>query len=326
MLSSNLILLTQSGIERFYVLLIFPRDDSKVTSLNMKKQTPVERLQSMGYDIPQSGPGGEMTGNDLSLKNIIVSKVKVDMVDQKQEPYKLELNIDDNIATSSEVNKLIDEIGQVDNSLVSMQAKIRMTQIETMQILRDTADEVASIPGKAVKTYETTKQKTKKTIETIQATPDKIQSNINEVIDEVEKTKKSVQKSVDETIDTVDEAVKNIQAIPGNVQRSVDSTVEQVDKTVKDVQAIPGNIEKSFNKTKQKIDATKKSVDNTIMGAMNLGKSISSTTQNIFKAGSNLIQKTKGPASREYSEGDLDQEVEAALKLAQEAIDKASKP
>ena len=282
-----------------------------------KQKTPVERLESEEYyNVPKlknPPPAVVVDANNFPTREEVIRQFKDDGIELKEEAKKTPtfgLKIDQDVASAKELNDVLDQLKEGTNPLIKMQATMKMKKIETMQTLKDaqntieqTTDQILMIPYRIVETYESTKRKAQDTIQTIKSTPEMLQVKANDAAQELEKTKQSIVATI-----------QDIQGIPSKVEQKV-----------QDIQAIPDKVKTSVDETKQKIDSTKKALDSAITGAANLGKFITSSTQKVISFAGNMakIPTHDDDNSRTIS---LDDEVDAALKLAEEAIEEASKP
>ena len=298
-----------------------------------KQKSPIEQLESEGYDIPKQlqnpllfDDTNNQNNKNFPSKEEVIRQFQNDGIELKQEttvPVQTDkkkgttktptfgLKIDQDVASASELSDVLDQLKEGTNPLIKMQATMKMKKIETMQTLKDaqttverTTDEILMIPYRIVQTYETTKRKAQETVKTIQSTPDIIQGKANEVADEVQKTKQNIVTTI-----------QDIQGIPSKVEQKI-----------QDIQAIPDKVKTSVDETKQKIDSTKKAVDSAITGAANLGKFITSSTQKVITFAGKMAKIPSNDDESNSRTISLDDEVEAALKLAEQAIEEASKP
>jgi len=203
-------------------------------------------------------------------------------------------NVEEDIATKSEIEELKKNF-QSSNPIIQIAAKAKLSQIEQLQNIRTTQRNIENSINTVKETVERTKKTTEEVIDTIQSTPSRIQNTVDQL-----------QKDIKSTKESVDNTVEEIRAIPSNVKRAADDTRQKVTSAVETIQAIPSDVQRSIEETKKSVTDAQKKAEETITGAVQLGKSVVDTTQSVVKAGSDVAQKIGALSSGQKNKAGVD--------------------
>ena len=241
----------------------------------------------------------------------------------------------------------------------ALPGEIQKSYENTVEQTTATVEEIQAIPSKVQTSYKKAVDTANTAVETVQSIPSKVQTSYkqtvdtaNAAVDTVQSIPDKVQKSYKDTVDTATAAVETVQSIPKNVQNSYKQTVETATNVVNTVKNISNSVSSTAQNIQKTVVSTKKNVEdmNTKVKSffpdkeeekkrqLEKGKRISDRviamprdsdakpkkSNDMKKAGASQAKNEIKEEQKSLIIDDIDpslgQEVDIALKLAEEAL------